>query len=366
MNKIGIITIVDKLNYGNRLQNFAVQHTINKLGYSAETLDSNIYYNRESSLKILLKKMICLLYLNLPIRNNKTLNKLSKYVKFSDFNLKHINWSSVFIDKNDLNPTYFKEFDYFIIGSDQVWNPYSPFSGDISFATFATTSKRIAFAPSFGISNLSAEDKEKYTHYLNQIDYLSVREYAGQQIIKDLTGRSAEVLIDPTLMLSKQEWLEIASKPAFISKKKYLLTYVLGNQTEEFKKFVNQVAKEKNLQILNLLDPLDKNIYCVDPSEFVYLINNADVMVTDSFHGAVFSIIMKTPFVIFERQDSHVSMNSRIETLVSTFKMASRLSCNINSVDDVFNINFEHIDGILEYERNKAIQYLKQAFEIEN
>lgn len=362
MNKIGIITIVDKLNYGNRLQNFAVQHTINKLGYSAETLDNNVYYKRDSSLKFLLKKIICLLYLNSPINGNKMLNNLSKYIKFSNFNFKYINWSSVIIDKNDLNPTYFKEFDCFIIGSDQIWNPYTPFSADISFAAFANSKKRIAFSPSFGCSEIPVKDKEKYTHYLNQIDCLSVREYAGQQIIKDLTGRSAEVLIDPTLMLSKQEWLEIASKPAFISKKKYLLTYVLGNETEEFKKFVKQVAKEKNLQILNLLDPLDKNIHCVDPSEFIYLINNADVMVTDSFHGAVFSIIMKTPFVIFERQDSHVSMNSRIDTLVSTFNMESRLSTHIKSIDDVYNIDFSHIDGILKHEREKAINYLKKAF----
>ena len=114
--------------------------------------------------------------------------------------------------------------------------------------------------------------------------------------------------------------------------------------------------------LLNLLNPSNKDIHCVDPGEFVYLINEADVMITDSFHGAVFSILMETPFVIFERQDKEVSMNSRIDTLVSTFKMESRLSTHIKSIDDVYNIDFSHIDRILEHEREKAINYLKNAF----
>ena len=197
------------------------------------------------------------------------------------------------------------------------------------------------------------------------MNHLSIREYAGQKIIKDLTGRDSEVLIDPTMMLDKDEWLQVASKPKCMPNKKYLLTYVLGNQTEEFKTFVNQLAKEKNLEILNLLNPYNKDIHCVDPGEFIYLINKADVMVTDSFHGAVFSIIMKTPFVIFERQDAFVSMNSRIDTLVTTFKMESRLSSHIQSIDDVYNVDFRHIDEILEKERGKAISYLKNAFSIE-
>lgn len=194
------------------------------------------------------------------------------------------------------------------------------------------------------------------------MNYLSVREDAGQKIIKDLTGRNSEVLIDPTMMLDKAEWLKVSSKPKCMPKKKYLLTYVLGNQTEEFKEFIFKLAKEKNLEILNLLNPSNKDIHCVDPGEFVYLINEADVMITDSFHGAVFSILMETPFVIFERQDKEVSMNSRIDTLVSTFKMESRLSTHIKSIDDVYNIDFSHIDRILEHEREKAINYLKNAF----
>ena len=166
------------------------------------------------------------------------------------------------------------------------------------------------------------------------------------------------------MMLNKGRWLQVASKPKCMPNKKYLLTYVLGNQTEEFKAFISKLAKEKNLEILNLLNPSNKDIHCVDPGEFVYLINEADVMITDSFHGAVFSILMQTPFVIFERQDDHVSMNSRIETLVSTFNMESRLSTHIKSIDDVYNIDFSHIDGILKHEREKAINYLKNAFSI--
>ena len=246
-----------------------------------------------------------------------------------------------------------------------MWNYNFRPNLDVDFLQFVERNKRIAYAPSFGVSSIPKEYREKYTRYLNDMNYLSVREHAGQKIIKDLTGRDSEVLIDPTMMLNKAEWLQIASKPKCMPQKKYLLTYVLGNQTEEFKDFVTQLAKERDLEVLNLLNPYDKDIHCVDPGEFVYLINHADVMITDSFHGAVFSILMETPFVIFERQDSHIPMNSRIDTLVSTFKMESRLSSNIQSIEDVYSIDFTHIDEILEVERKKAIVYLKKAFSME-
>lgn len=359
--KIGISTIIDNNNYGNRLQNYASQQVLLNIGLQSTTINPKFKNKYEFWMKNLGKKTIFYLIKNINFKNERIIQRL-RVMRFEMFTNKFVPNKNFFINNLDDLSIMVKEFDYFITGSDQVWNYNFRPNLDIDFLQFAERNKRVAYAPSFGVSEIPNQYKEQYTKYLSEMSHLSVREHAGQKIIKELTGRDSEVLIDPTMMLDKEEWLKVASKPKCTPKKKYLLTYVLGNQTEEFKAFVSKLAKEKNLEILNLLDPMNKDIHCVDPGEFVYLINEADVMITDSFHGAVFSILTETPFVIFERQDKEVSMNSRIETLVSTFNMESRLSTHIKSIDDVYNIDFSNIDGILKHEREKAINYLKNAF----
>lgn len=354
--KVCISTIIDQNNYGNRLQNYAVQQTLSRIGCDVSTIN---HIQRKSILNKIVINLGARIYEQLPFLNHPTLTAIlreSRFYRFSDKYIQQVTLNSD-TDYEMLNANY----DYFVTGSDQVWN-YS-FRPDlrIDFLQFVDSTKRIAYAPSFGVSDIPKEYHEVYTSYLNGMKNLSIREYAGQKIIKDLTGIDVEVLIDPTLMLTKNEWLTIASKPKCMPNKKYLLTYVLGHQTEEFQRYVKSVTEEKGLEILNLLNPFNKDIHGVDPSEFIYLINNAEIMITDSFHGAVFSIIFKTPFIIFERQDAHVSMNSRIETLVTTFKMESRLSKNINTAEDIFDIDFSHVDEILEKEQMKTIHYLKDA-----
>lgn len=363
--KIGISTIIDFNNYGNRLQNYASQQVIKSFGLVPETLPKVVSNKIKDKVSSLFFLPFVFLYDKSSKKDIVKLNQKLREKKFRDFTNTYINSSKNYVESYEGLKRIAINCDLVITGSDQVWNYNFRPNLDIDFLLFVSKEKRISYAASFGVSEIPIEYQKKYIRYLNNMNYLSVREHAGQRIIKDLTGREAEVLIDPTMMLNKDEWLQIASKPKCAPNKKYLLTYVLGNQTEEFKDFVTQLAKERDLEVLNLLNPHDKDIHCVDPSEFVYLINHADVMITDSFHGAVFSILMETPFVIFERQDSHVSMNSRIDTLVSTFKMESRLSSHIKTVEDVYNINFNHVDEILKYEREKAIRYLKNAFSIE-
>lgn len=363
--KIGISTIIDFDNYGNRLQNYASQQVIKSLGLESETLPKVISFGIKRKFKELVFSLLVYFYDKSSKQDIAKLNQKLREKKFRDFTSRYISASKHYVESYDALKTLESDCNFVVTGSDQVWNYNFRPNLAIDFLQFVSKEKRISYAASFGVSEIPEEHQEKYIRYLNDMNCLSVREHAGQGIIKDLTGKEAEVLIDPTMMLNKAEWLQIASKPKCTPQKKYLLTYVLGNQTEEFKTFVTQLAKEKDLEVLNLLNPYDKDIHCVDPGEFVYLINHADVMITDSFHGAVFSILMETPFVIFERQDECVSMNSRIETLVTTFKMQSRLSSHIKSVEDVYNIDFSYIDEILKRERDKAIIYLKKAFSME-
>lgn len=378
--KIAVITLTSYDNYGNRLQNFAVQQILKSLGADVETIE--VKYIDSVKLTIRMKKV--LLYCVSALVSNKFIEKyvpinfkkkliFVKNKKLNNYREKQIyNWSNKHI-KNSLykiinNKVCGKlnnEFDFFVTGSDQVWNPYYFTNMEPYFLNFVDLEKRISYAASFGVNDIPKERVSEYKKLLKSMKYISVREEAGKSIVENLTDKEATVVVDPTMLLGKDEWIEVTSKPSCMPDKKYILTYFLGEKNEEYNKFIESLVGEKSLEVIDILDITNKDIYCVDPGEFVYLINHADVMITDSFHGAVFSILMETPFVIFERQDECVSMNSRIETLVTTFKMESRLSSHIKSVEDVYNIDFNHIDEILKYEREKAIRYLKNAFSIE-
>lgn len=228
-----------------------------------------------------------------------------KYVKFSHF------WMNRPKDLKKASVYY----DCFVCGSDQVWNPSTYNYGANNFAMFAGGGKKkITMAPSFGVTDFPAERKEEFATYLNSFSQLSIREKSGADIIRQLTGRDTQVVIDPTLMFKADEWEKIEECPSWLKNKKYLLTYTLGNQYQ--KEWIQQFAEKYNLDVINLMDQSNLDYYTVDPAGFLYLIHHCEIMVTDSFHGSVFSVLFDRPLVIMERKDEFVSMNTRLDNLV--------------------------------------------------
>lgn len=359
--KVAIITINSE-NYGNRLQNYATHRLLENLGFEVETMKNytNQKYPNEKSIKSQVKRLIGCIYEKTLILSIRKLNIITRSKKFKNFTEKYIKQSKYIINNNEIPKNIDKEYDYFVCGSDQIWNPEFYFNSEVDFLTFAPKGKKIAYAASFGISELPDRCIDDYKKWINQIDYLSVRENVGADIIKKLTGKDAVVLLDPTLMLNKHEWLEIAKKPKLNTNKKYILTYFLGNKDKETEMKINDIAIKNNLNIINLLDINNKEIYSIDPSEFVWLINNSELMCTDSFHGVVFSLIMKSPFIVFERKDKNKSMNSRLETLLTKFNMENRLYNNLGD-KEIFNVNFTEVDQIINTEKEKTLNYLKNA-----
>lgn len=364
--KIGLVTITNGQNYGNRLQNYASQYLLESMGCEVYTLKNTTGQGKSNDniIRNLLKKYIIDIYVKTPIMRNKKFNKVLRNIKFDEFTQRLIKQSEYVINKDSVPKGIEEKYDYFICGSDQVWNPNFYFNSEVDFLTFAKKGQRIAYSPSFGVSKIQKDRKEEYTKWINGMDYLSVREEAGAEIIKRLTNREAIVLLDPTMMLSKSEWLEISKMPKWKSNKKYILTYFLGIKDEKAEKRINKIAREKDLEIINLMDITNKNIYSVDPSEFIALVNNAELMCTDSFHGIVFSLIMKTNFILFNRKDKEVSMNSRLETLLLKFDMQNRLDKNIINEHEIFNVDFSNVDKIINSEKKKTINYLKNALNI--
>ena len=374
MKKVGIITLCGYDNYGNRLQNYATQEVIKSLGCEVETIVNSPYIKlgitdyinkaRRLSITELNKKIynvICY-FIKKIIKRKKGVLVNKRRDAFKKFTKKYINETDYIITPDCIPDDLKDKYDYFIVGSDQVWNPNFISGSFIDFLTFAPKEKRIAYSASFGITNLPEKYISNYSLWLSEMPHISVREESGAKIVKDLTGKDAIVLIDPTMMLTKEQWLSI-SKPALHKPDKpYILTYFLGEITPEIKDKIYSLSK--NYDVVKLADIEDKNRYVADPAEFLDYINSSSLVLTDSFHGTIFSILFEKPFIVFNRIGNTSSMISRIDTLLSKFHLDSRRWDNIRNADDFFKIDFSHVHEILEYERNKAIKYLKNALDI--
>lgn len=358
--KVGIITIFDlNPNYGNRLQNYAVNSILEKLGMKTET----IYVEQQkNSLK---EKIKCNMHKITMYKFCKEKNywkyEFKKIVKFGTFNDKYIPNKQIKSFKR-----LDEQYDYFVVGSDQVWNPiwYDERKKEAFLLTFAKNNQKVCFSPSFGLSEIPEHWREHFKKALGGFNCISVREDAGAEIVKRLTGKKAEVLIDPTLMLTRNDWIKIEKKPDNVNfNKKYILTYFLGGKNRNQQIYINNIAKQNNLEVYNLLDYTQPDIYISDPAEFIYLIHNAEIIFTDSFHACVFSFIFQRPFQVFERNGSEKNMISRIETLLKKFDLERKFYGN--NQNELFECDYSEGYRRLNGEQDKVIKFLRKSLNIE-
>lgn len=355
VKKVGIITLTGS-NYGNRLQNYATQLVIEQMGFIVETFHNPFVRNYSYPCEIA-KNIIKLL-----VGNKKKKNEVRREFQFKKFDKKYIKYSKYWLNNDKHIGKLNSIYDYFLCGSDQVWNPMTDNYGTRNFASFAEKNKRITMAPSFGVEEIPTNKKEIFKKMLNDFKYLSVREKSGAYIIKSLTNRDSTVVIDPTLMIDADKWRDISSRPSWMLDEKYILVYCLGDLY--FNNWLSSLSNEYGYKIINIMD---KNLefYAINPSHFVYLIEHCELMVTDSFHGSVFSLLFDRPFVVMERKDQYVSMNTRLDNLLSLFNLNDRKFHNIDK-DKLFCHNYEEAYNILEHEREKALNFLRVAFQGEN
>lgn len=350
---IGIITLNDNNNYGNRLQNYALLKQLKKLRIDATNI-VNIMDSRKSVYRNILSK------LKNNIKNITNKDRIERKNNFANFQKACIQNVFVYSSKNIKKKIY--KYRFFLLGSDQVWNPDYMDSFYMNFALFAPNEKVIAYAASFGINNIPEEKKQFYIDGLSNVSKISVREDRGAGIVKELIGREAQVVLDPTLLLDREDWKKIMKEPKFVPKKKYILTYFLGNISDERKKKFEELANKNNFEIVNLGKMEYPQYYIAGPSEFLWYFNNAEIVFTDSFHACVFSIIFDKTFYSMNREDKSVSMNSRIETLLSKFKLNNRKFYDWENVS--LQHDYSHVQEILEKEKKASLDFLEEALKI--
>lgn len=388
-NKVGIVSLFNGCNFGNKLQNYAAEQICSQYGFHPNTFKYEIVQDSSaiSSPSIIRKLRPSYIsafvksFLNghCSIKNTDT-SVVSQFFywyknrvelalifnrranKYNIFDYKNLNFAQRFIKYNEIDSEWTKEYSMFFAGSDQVWNPYYLFVSSNNFLQFAPIEKRATIAPSFGVSEIPKERQTDFSKWLSEIKFLSVREDSGAKIIKELANREAVVIADPTMIAPTKIWDELATKPDFELPKKYLLTYFLGDRTKKYSKYITKLAKKYNLEIVNLLDILSPQYLTCDPAEFVYCIQNAEFVCTDSFHATVFSILYKKPFVTFDRVEGKRSMGSRITTLLTNFDMLERKFENIKANKNPIETDFSKSDATLDDLRAVAAEYLDIVF----
>lgn len=353
MKTIGIVTLFDYINIGNKLQNYAVQELVRECGCTPITIAcSDFYYNKR------LKRRIKNALGRIIPRYNRETMLFNRRVKIKKATAKMIS------STDDFSLSYIQKhcnsYDAYITGSDQVWKDWGERQGELDyrFLNFIPKKKRICLSPSFGFDSIPVGMESKYQKGLNGFETLSCREQSGCDIIKEYTGKTATLLSDPTMMLSIKSWDSIAEEPGYNLPEKYVFIYFLGNRSSEQIKTINQYAKEHGCEIIDVFNSNVKAYYDTTPQEFLYLINRAKYVFTDSFHGTVFSIIYNKKFTCFVREGEFSKMNNRVLTLVNKFGLTDRL----NRINDA-KYDEKTINDLIAQERAKGLAYLRQELQ---
>ena len=370
MDKVAIVTLDGYFNYGNVLQRYALCNILADLGYSARSLWCNEGFYLLESLSThcpwMEKYWSWKTYIKMLINWKGNTGKMLG--GFNGWEAARCAFIKSFCDRYipiryDVDFTRVAdEYDYFVTGSDQVWNPHY---ADLEklFITFAPSEKRIAYAASISCPEIPQDKQQTFIDGVNGMKEISVREQAGADLIQQLTGRRVQVVADPTMLVTAEDWRSIARKPSWLKGDEQLLvTYFLGKRPDSV---IESIARENGLQIVNMLDERVFEHYAIAPEEWLWLIDHARFMYTDSFHGTVFSILFRTPFVVTERVDAGCAnkMTSRIDTLLAKFDLSDRRGTNANSymIASPLDMHYGDVDKVLAEEKQRAEAYLCHA-----
>lgn len=376
--KIGIITVTNH-NYGSILQSFALQIILKKKGHIFEVIkyiEPNIVKLKRIKNKEYVYAKIKTIYKNIifTLFHPKLKHLLNeRKFAFDEFIDLNFTFSNSCFTKSELTKKS-KEFSTILLGSDQVWHPMNLHMDFFTLNFVPDNIRKVAYASSFGVSCIPKTYQLKYKEYINRFQYLSCREEAGGELIKQLTGRKAHWVCDPTIILTGKDWIPIQSDKIKY-KEKYIFCYFIGNNPNQ-RKLVKSFARNHGYKIVALLhideyiasdeDYADYTPYDVGPAEFLYLLNHSEYVMTDSFHATVFSLLFHKEFFIFNRFENGKGKStvSRIDSLLKIVNLENRKIIKSNMIDGLpfdNDIDFQKVDILLDEFRHSSIQYLNDA-----
>lgn len=343
--KIGIITMHKVLNYGSALQAYALQKVLEDMGNEVEIIDYiypnnyHLQYQRHQKVwRRLASRIINYFRKNLYKERREGLNTFYK---------EHLHLTKTYHTREELvndPPIY----DIYMTGSDQVWNPKSIHEDTNFMLSFTNSPNKVAYAASFAKGEMPEEYEKIYAKELHKYKRIFMREQKGCDIVKNLTGKETEVVLDPTLLLNKQQWLRFAEQSTIQINEPYILVYVLGysfNIYPYIYELIKHVQKQKGMKLAILhmnnkyAKTLSNTCFVENASiyDFVRLFSKASMVLTDSFHGTAFSLNMGVPFysVINQTDDADTRI---VDLLTLTDERVRIIRKDSNYEDMDFNL----------------------------
>lgn len=374
--RIAILTLPLHTNYGGILQCYALQTVLERLGHEVKVLDKPLYkrgyyiYWGLAILKRLIKKfilhkqVISILYAPYQIERMIARKNTNQFIKKYIYRYSKQTWNS----------SLTKHFDVFVVGSDQVWRPEYAIDIDIEmyFLSFLGESKtkRISYAASFGLDNLSEYNEsqiKKCASLLRKFDAVSVRENSAVKLCKEYFDVDAIQMVDPTLLLIADDYVRLFKNETTVPSDGNLLVYIL-DKNEDKESICDRLASERNL-IPFWLDSPDENNKDLPierrtkmpVEQWLRSFYDADFVLTDSFHGCVFSIIFRKPFIVVANSGRGLT---RVESLLSLLDIKDRLLFSSNDLTVLKNallsdIDYSEVDAKLQVYRESALTFLK-------
>lgn len=381
--KVGLVLAYKGVNYGMLLQALATQEAVKRLGYETEILD----YTRTDFRHVRVTPYM-LFYLIYEFKRKRKLKKRNlQQMQVDNIHKNNLserkNASNEFIETRLENrykctgiielENHAKFLSGVLVGSDQLWSPDAVFGNFATLRFVPEEVNKISYATSLGVAGYPFWCNESASNFLKRIDYISVREEQGREIVSKLCKADINVVVDPTYLFTKDEWNKIIPvKQSF--KERYLLCYFLG-ATKEHKRLAREYANKKGLKLVSILSTesvsdidvkyADKIVTGKGPEEFVNLIRHAECIMTDSFHGVAFSIINNKDFYVFYRtmMNSKGSRNSRIDNILKLWNLNERLIMNDCTVDKIQDkhIDYESVNKLVDNKRDESWRYLSKA-----
>ena len=357
--KVCVITFHFVNNFGGALQAYALQKAISdNCNAECEVIDYRNWFIRFTDTVRLF-----------PVTGNvkeigtglKTMGKrVGRLNKFKKFISENCTLTEVYGSRMKMK-SHPPKADKYVCGSDQIWNPVLTMgvSPNYFLGFVENPDDKIAYAPSFGKDTMSASNKKKVKQYLESFGHLSVREQSGQKMIKDMTGRDAEQLIDPTFLIDKKDWEALAVTPDI--KEKYILLYIMQKDDEVYE-YARKMKEKLGIKLVEIsrygYNPgfVDETLIDVGPREFLGLFRDAAYVCTNSFHGLAYSVIFEKDFCLIPCK----RFTTRSDNMRKLLHIEANANLNDeNSLTAVYDK--EYVKSIIKGEREKAIRYLKEG-----
>lgn len=352
--KTGIITCHDVFNYGSSLQAYALSQQLKELGTAVSIIDykPDYMYRLMNFMEVdspkwrtsLWRRWVYRLRL-FPVH----LAQLPKYRRYRKFNRTYLPLTSKHY-KTESSLSALEGYDAFVCGSDQIWASIKNKCGEDGafFLSFGKNARKIAYAASFGASEISEAGEQCVTKYLPSFDAIGVRESSGVSLLQRY-GISAQQVVDPVFLMEKAVWERMAKAPKELPEN-YILTYGYDSSMD-----LNTLAAEQGH--LPLVSLQEKAYGCYGPEEFLYMIKNARLVVTSSFHAIAFCLIFETPFIAV--QTGNVQLFERLSSVLELTGLSGRIWQAGKAYSS--QVDFTGARAALAKTRGESLRFLKEA-----